>query len=75
MAAAISVGSTEAAVPLPADPRLRALVIEQRDLERRVEALRLLKDSMEPAKYQAELERLVTELALKAREIRSQGGR
>ncbi|MEQ1760978.1 MAG: C13 family peptidase [Vicinamibacterales bacterium] len=74
LASALSVGSTEAAVPLPADPKLRALVLEQRDLERRVEALRLLKDSMEPARYSAELERLVTELALKAREIR-QGGR
>lgn len=75
LAAALSVGSTEAASPLPADPKLRALVLEQRDLERRVEGLRLLKDSMEPAKYQAELERLVTELALKTREIRAaQGG-
>ncbi len=74
LASALSVGSTEAAVPLPADPKLRALVLEQHDLERRVEALRLLKDSMEPARYSAELERLVTELALKAREIR-QGGR
>jgi hypothetical protein len=76
LAAALSVGSTEAAVPLPADPKVRALVVEQRELERRVEALRLLKDSMEPARYQAELERLVTELALKTREIRGlQGGR
>lgn len=71
VASAIAVGSTEAAVPLPSDPRVRALVLEQRDLERRVEALRLLKDSMEPARYQAELERLVTELALKTREIRT----
>jgi hypothetical protein len=73
-AAALSVGATEAAVPLPTDPKLRALVLEQRDLERRVEALRLLKDSMEPARYQAELERLVTQLALKAREIRTLQG-
>jgi len=76
LAASLSVGSTEAAVPLPSDPKLRALVLEQRDMERRVEALRLLKDSMEPARYQTELERLVTELALKTREIRNlQGGR
>ena len=74
LAAAISVGSTEAATPLPADPKLRALIIEQRDLERRVEALRLLKDSMDPAKYQAELEKLVTDLALKTREIRAAQG-
>ncbi len=74
VASAVSVGSTEAAVPLPTDPTLRALVLEQRELERRVEALRLLKDSMEPARYQAELERLVTELALKGREIRTLQG-
>ncbi len=74
VAAALSIGSTEAAVPLPSDPKLRALVLEQRDLERRVEALRLLKDSMDAARYQAELERLVTELALKAREIRTLQG-
>jgi uncharacterized membrane protein len=34
--------------------------LERRDLERRVEALRLLKDSMDPAKYSSELEKLVT---------------
>ncbi len=73
-ASALSVGSTEAAVPLPTDPKQRALVLEQRELERRVEALRLLKDGMEPARYQAELERLVTELALKARDIRALQG-
>jgi hypothetical protein len=71
VASAVSIGSTDAATPLPTDPKLRALVLEQRDLERRVEALRLLKDSMEPAKYQSELERLVTELALKTRELRT----
>lgn len=73
-AAVVSVGSTEAAAALPADPKVRALVVERQELERRVEALRLLKDSMEPAKYQAELERLVTELALKTREIRALDG-
>ena len=36
---------------LPSDPKLRALHLERRELERRVEALRLLKDSMDPARY------------------------
>ena len=31
---------------LPADPKLRALYVERRDLERRIEALKLLKGSM-----------------------------
>ena len=71
LAASMSLGSVADAAPLPADPKLRALYIERRDLERRVESLRLLKDSMPPAKYTAELEKLVTDLALKTREIRT----
>ena len=71
LAAALSIGSAADALPLPADPKLRALYLERRDLERRVEALRLLKDSMDPAKYTSELEKLVTDLARKTREIRT----
>jgi hypothetical protein len=74
LAASLSLGSVADAAPLPEDPKLRALIVERRDLERRVESLRLLKDSMPPAKYTAELERLVTELALKTREIRTLEG-
>ena len=70
LAAALSLGSAADAAPLPDDPRLRALHLERRDLERRVEALRLLKDSMPPARYASELERRLTDLALKTREIR-----
>jgi Peptidase C13 family len=74
LAAAMSLGSVADAAPLPEDPKLRALVLERRDLERRVESLRLLKESMPPAKYTADLEKLVTELALKTREIRTLEG-
>jgi len=74
LAAGLSLGSAADAAPLPEDPRLRALYLERRDLERRVESLRLLKDSMPPAKYTSELERLVTDLALKTREIRTLEG-
>ena len=56
--------------PLPADPKLRALYVERRDMERRVESLRLLKDSMEPARYTSQLEQLAVEIARKTREIR-----
>ncbi len=55
---------------LPTEPTLRALHLERRDLERRIEALRLLKDNMEPARYASELEKLATAIALKTREIR-----
>ena len=57
---------------LPADPKLRALHLERRDLERRVESLRLLKESMDQAKYTSELEKLVTAIALKT--TRDSGG-
>lgn len=60
---------------LPSDPKVRALYLERRDLERRVEALRLLKESMEPGRYTSELEKLVTAIALKTREIRTAEGR
>jgi hypothetical protein len=55
---------------LPADPKLRALYLERRELERRIEGLRLLKESMEPAKYATELESLGVAIALKTGEIR-----
>ena len=71
LAAALSLGSAADAVPLPSDPKLRQLYLDRRDLERRVEALRLLKEGMPPAQYTSELEKLVTDLALKTREIRS----
>jgi hypothetical protein len=70
VAAMLSIGTGEAADPLPADPKLRALYTERRGIERRIEALKLLKESMDPAKYTSELEKLATELALKTREIR-----
>jgi hypothetical protein len=74
LAAAMALGSPADVAPLPADPKLRALYLERRELERRVEALRLLKDSMPAAKYTSELEKLVTELALKTREMRTLEG-
>jgi hypothetical protein len=74
VATLVSLGSTDAA-DLPSDPKLRALYLERRDLERRVETLRLLKDQMEPAKYTSELEKLVTAVALKTREIRAAEGK
>lgn len=73
VAAILSLGTTGGDT-LPADPKLRALHVERRDLERRVEQHRLLKESMSPAQYQSELETLVTAIALKTREIRQAEG-
>jgi hypothetical protein len=53
-----------------ADPALRPL-LEQRDaLEDQVVQLRLRKDTMDPARYEQELERVLTDLALKTKAIR-----
>jgi hypothetical protein len=53
-----------------ADPALRALLEERDALERQVAALRLKKDAMPAEQYEARLEQLVTDLALKTRAIR-----
>jgi hypothetical protein len=73
IAALLTLGAVTGADPLPADPKARALHEERRALERRVESLRLMKDSMDPARYAGELEKLLTELALKTRELREMG--
>jgi hypothetical protein len=53
-----------------ADPALRTL-LEQRDaLERQVAELRLRKDTMDAKQYDDQLEKLLTDLALKTRAIR-----
>jgi hypothetical protein len=52
------------------DPAMRALV-EQRDgIEKEIAALKLMKPSMDDAKYTAQMETLLTNLALKTKEIR-----
>ena len=70
VAAVLALGSGSANDPLPTDPTLRALYLERRDLERRIEALKLLKGSMPVERYAGELEKMATDLALKTRQIR-----
>ena len=53
-----------------ATPELRALVERRDDLERKVAELKLRKDSMEPVRYDEQLETLLTDLALSTRAIR-----
>jgi hypothetical protein len=74
VASVITMGTTTAEA-LPSDPKVRALYVERRDLERRLEGLKLLKDSMDPARYAGELEKIATELALKTRQIREAEGK
>jgi hypothetical protein len=53
------------------DPALRALLEDRQALEDRIAELKLRKGKMEAAQYDQELERLVTELALKTRAIQA----
>jgi hypothetical protein len=53
-----------------ADPALRALLEERDALERQVSELRLKKDTMPADQYEQQLEKLLTDLAIKTRAIR-----
>ncbi len=53
-----------------ASPELKAAVAARDGLERQVEDLRLQKDALASERYEQELERLLTELALKTRAVR-----
>ena len=75
VAGALALGNAEGASGLPSDPKLRALHEERRDIERRLESLKLLKSGMPPQRYLGELEKLATELARKSREIRELEGK
>jgi hypothetical protein len=75
VAAILSLGTPQSAEAMPADPKMRALYDERRALERRVEALKLMKTGMDPGRYASELEKLLTDLALKSKEIRDLEGR
>ena len=58
-----------------ADPRLAALYKEKRALEDRITELRRSKDVMPPAEYEAQLEKLLIDLALKTQEIKAIEGK
>src|SRR5204863_1781038 len=67
----LGIGRSDAALQADmSDPAVRGLV-EQRDaIERDIAALKLMKVSMDPAKYDAQMEKLLTDLALKTRALR-----
>jgi Peptidase C13 family len=75
VASVLSLGTDASTDPLPADPKLRVLYQERRDLERRMEALKLMKGAMPADRYASELEKLAIELALKTRLIREIEGK
>jgi hypothetical protein len=57
-----------------ADPGMAALRRERRDAERRLDTLKASKATMATASYEAELEKLLLELARKDAEIRRREG-
>jgi hypothetical protein len=68
-------GATAAAgAAAAADPELRALYATKERLEREIAALRAQRDTLEPARYEAALERLLVDLALTNRDIREREG-
>ena len=70
IAMVLSLGSIDTSAA-PTDPKIAALYAERRELERRIENLRLLKDSMDPTRYATELESAGLALARKTQEIRA----
>ena len=70
LARAIAFGGARAST----DPRVAALVAERHALEAQVATLRTRKDSLGPAAYERELERLLVAIAEKTRAIRAAGG-
>jgi len=61
----------DAAVSMPSDSALAALFRRRVELEAQVEELRARKESMSPEQYDAELERLVLEIARISQQIRT----
>jgi hypothetical protein len=53
-----------------ADPAMRALVDERNAIEQQIAALKLKKESLPEADYDAQMEKLLTDLALKTKAIR-----
>ena len=54
------------------DPKLQALFNQRKDIEQKIDALRINKESMPATEYDKQLEELFVQLALKNQEIRQQ---
>jgi hypothetical protein len=67
----LGIGRSESAVAVDlSDPAVKALVDERDALDRQVAGLKLKKASMDAAEYDAQMEKLLTDLALKTKAIR-----
>ena len=67
----LGIGRADAALAVDtSDPAVKALVDERDAIQKQIEGLQLRKASMPPAQYDAEMEKLLTDLALKSKAIR-----
>ena len=67
----LGIGRAEGALAVDlSDPALKALSDEKDAIDQQIAALRLKKNSMDEAQYDAQLEKLLTDLALKTKAIR-----
>lgn len=74
LAATFVLGGSGAAAATTDDPALAKLYAERQDIVTRLDGLRAAKASMSSDQYDAELEKLLVELALKNREIKAREG-
>jgi hypothetical protein len=67
----LGIGRSDAALKVDtSDPAMKALVDERDAIQKQIEGLQIRKPSMRPAEYDAEMEKLLTNLALKTKAIR-----
>ena len=67
----LGIGRGDAALNVDlSDPEVKALVDERDTIERDIAALKLMKATLDEAKYDAQMEKLLTDLALKTRALR-----
>jgi len=66
----ITAGAGTAIAGLPDDPELRALYEERLAIQEQIEGLQATRGGTDEARYQAQMETLLVEMALKSREIR-----
>jgi hypothetical protein len=72
----LGIGRAEGALAVDtSDPAMKQLVDEKDAIDRQVAALKLRKNAMDAAQYDAEMEKLLTDLARKTKEIRDKQAR
>jgi peptidase C13-like protein len=76
LASSLFLAPTQASLNVDtSDPAMKALVDARDAIEKEIAALKLMKPSMDPGKYDAQMEKLLTDLALKTKEIRDRQGK